>query len=211
MHDVRVGIDRVGCRDRRARHEPCALEAERIEDPLLHVALVRRTRAPLDDLAEKGEGEIRVVPATARSEHLLGLLERSDQLLPGRKVERLPDRSGRLALDPCEMREQASDGCRRGNPVEVRGERIVEPEQVLVAQLHDRGRGERLRDRADPVLVAARHPLAGSRVGHTDRVVPDHLPAAGERRGHPREPVGLRRTEQASELPGEIGRHPAVW
>ena len=182
VHDVRVGIDRVGCRDRRARDEPCPVQAERIEDPLLHVAPVRRT-PPARPSRRAGRRRDSSSASDGRERAPARLLERSDQLLPSREVERLPDRAGGSRWIPGEMGEQISDvAAAEVTSVEVGGERIVEPEQpVLVTQLHDRGRGEGLRDRADPVLVAGSS-ARRKRVGQTDRVVPEDPPVAGDRR-----------------------------
>ena len=91
-----------------------------------------------DDLAEEREGEVRVVPPRAGVEHLLRVGGAGEQLLARRRLHRLPDLAGRLALEAGGVREHAAE--RR--PVRALGEvlveRVVERELARVAQLQDR-------------------------------------------------------------------------
>src|SRR5439155_16751297 len=62
--------------------------------------------------------------------------------------------------------------------LDVAVERVLEVELARVAQLHDRGPGERLRDRADAVLRVRRRLEARLDVRDADRGLPDELRVA---------------------------------
>ena len=132
--------------------------------PLLDVAA--RTAYPSTARPPRRAGRRRdSSSASARppEQHLLGLA-RARRPAPARSESRASPRPCRAARAGSRRDARAdSDRCRRATgSSRCADERIVEPEQILVAQLHDRGRGERLRDRADPVLVVRCHPLAGA-------------------------------------------------
>ena len=88
----------------------------------------------------------------AGREHELGLRERLEQLVGLREPQAQPRVVLRLALQARRVREQPADGRRVRRALDVPVERVLEVELARVAQLHDRRRGERLRDRADAVL-----------------------------------------------------------
>jgi hypothetical protein len=82
-------------------------------------------------------------------------------------------------------------------------EAVLEVELSLVAELHDRRRGEGLRDRADAVLRVRCRLALGANVGEADRCLPDRLAVPNHRRGDAREPfVPL----LAAHEPFELGR-----
>ena len=186
---VRVGLDEVAARGRLGLVRRRARQAQRLEDPLLERLLPGAAVGARDDLAEQREGEVGVVPPRARIEHLLCLGGPGEQILARRRLHRLPDLPRRLALEPGEVREHAAD--RR--PVralrQVRGERVVERELAGVSQLHDPDRRERLRDRADPILrLRRRHPCRVD-VRVPERLLPQRLAAAEDRRADRRHPL----------------------
>src|SRR5262245_50927278 len=87
------------------------------------------------------------------------------------------------------MRQEAAD--RRGvcGALEMAVERVLEVELAGVAKLHDRRRGERLRDRADAVLRVRRRLDSGRDVRGADRRLPDELAVAEDGRGDARQPL----------------------
>jgi hypothetical protein len=106
-----------------------------LEDSPFDVLLVRLTAQLRDHLAEQDEREIGVMPALARRQHLLGLLERRKEVC-GRfgELERLPDVARDLALQPRAVGKHAAEGefAARGD-VEVGVEPILEVEPPFVA------------------------------------------------------------------------------
>jgi len=142
-----------------------------------------------------------------RLEHLLGVREARQEPGVVRRLQRLPDVAVRLALEPGEVREHPAQ-CRL--PVmgvwQVLRERVVEAELAGLAQLHDRGRREGLRDRADAVLgLGGRLALVlDARVA--DRVGPQHLPLADDRGTDTREPFRLCRAQERAELLRDVLR-----
>ena len=78
---VGVRLREVSLRRRLLRLEAHAREADRLEQPLADVVLVRQPGHALDDDAEQREGEVRVVEPRARREHELCLGERLEQLV----------------------------------------------------------------------------------------------------------------------------------
>ena len=148
--DVRLHeIARRGrCRGLEAR----ACQSERLQEPLPDVLGVRHTGHTLDDDAEQGEGEVGVVEAGTRRQHLLRAVERLEQLRDCSEASVQPGVVVRLALKPRGVRKQPAQRRGVGGSLDVRVERVLEIELPVVAQLHDRRRGEGLRDRADAVL-----------------------------------------------------------
>ncbi len=150
---------------------------------------VRNAGDALDDDAEQREGEIRVVEACARRQHLLGVAERLEQLRNVGEARLQPRVVLRLALQPRRVREQAAQRrcVRRG--VDVLVERVLEVELAGVAQLHDRRGGERLRDRAETVLRVGRRVALRGHVGRADGGLPDALAVAHDGGGDARKPL----------------------
>src|SRR4029077_4880492 len=140
----------------RLRTQAGAGEAERIEDPALEHIRVRLARDAHHDLAEQGEGEIRVVPQLAWAKHELGVLEAGDQLLARGWLHRLPDLAGRLALDTGQVAESHPHRRADGRLREVRAQRRLGVDVPRLGELHDQDGGEGLRDRADAIDVVAR-------------------------------------------------------
>ncbi len=162
-------------------------------------SVVRLLALAGDQLSEQREREVRVVVLLRRAEHELDPGHRVDQLLGRRRLtgdEHLP----RLALQSGEVAEQAPDRRRAvRDPVEMLLEPVVEVELPFGAELHDRRRGERLRDRADAVLRVRLRLGAVLVVRRADRVRPDDLAVAHDRCRDARQPVGLPLGEQAVE------------
>jgi hypothetical protein len=112
-------------------------------------------------------------------------------------------------LQARQVREHPADGRRPVlHPVQVLSEAVVEVERSGVAELHDRGRREGLRDRADAVLRRGRRVSAVLVVGGADGVRPDDLALAEDRCRDRREPVGLPLLEQALELLARLRHGP---
>ena len=85
----------------------------------------------------------------------------------------------------------------------MRVEPVLEVELAGVAQLHDGHGRERLRDRADSVLVLGRGLLAVLRVGEADGVGPYDLAAADDGRRDGRESAfRLRLRDDCPQLAG---------
>ena len=201
VHGVGEGIDVVGARPGRIRAQARPGEAERIEDPPLQDVGVRLPRDAHHDLAEQGEDEVRVVPQLAGPKHELGILEAGDQLLAGRRLHRLPDLTGRLALDAGEVAERHPHRRPDRRLRQVRAQRRLEVDAPCLDELHDQDGGEGLRDRADAVDVVARRCACGGDVGDAEHALPDHLTVAEDARrdrGHPL--LGLRGGEEPVEL-----------
>ena len=158
--------------------EAHARQADRLEQPLADVVLVRDARDALDDDAEQREREVGVVEPRAGRQHELGLGERLEQLVRRREAQRQPRVVLRLALQARGVREQPADRRRVRSALDVPVERVLEVELARVAQLHDRGGGERLRDRADAVLRVRRRLVTRLDVGGADRALPDQLAVA---------------------------------
>ena len=143
-------------------------QAERRPDVLLDVHGPRIPGEGLDHAGEVDEGGIAVAEPGARRKGKLLIGHHRDQLLPARRLERFPRPS--LAVGPGGILE--AGGMREQHPErdvvhgaeavvhlsELRNvprDRVVQREQAAIAQLHDRDRGERLRDRS-PVIDPAR-------------------------------------------------------
>ena len=124
-------------------------------------------------------------------QHELVRRHRLEDLVDRRRLagdEHLP----RLALQAREVREHAAQ--RRGavrDPGRCCSSAVVEVELAGVAELHHGDGGERLRDRADPVLRLGRRLDARLEVGEPDRARPDDLAVAHDRGGDRRQPLGL--------------------
>jgi hypothetical protein len=108
----------------------------------------------------------------------LGILEAGDQLLAGRRLHGLPDLSRRLALDARHMAEGHPDRRPDRSLGKVGPHRGVELYPSGGDELHHEHRGERLRDRADPVDVVARRRTTARDVGDSEHTLPDHLAVA---------------------------------
>ncbi len=152
--------------------------------------------------------------ALAGRQRLLGLGQSGEQLLLVVIDERLPDRAGRLALEPREVREQAPDGrAAMRRDIEVLLEPVVEVEGALVAELQDRDRREGLGDRADAVGVvdgggrrlgaARRLAIRGGRCRDPHRGAPHHVAPVHDRGDHARRaPLRLRDADEPLERGG---------
>ena len=84
---VGVRLREVALRCRRLRLEAHPRQADRLEQPLADVVLVRQARDALDDDAEQREREIGVVEPGAGRQHELGLRERLEQLVRRREAK----------------------------------------------------------------------------------------------------------------------------
>jgi hypothetical protein len=84
-------------------------------------------------------------------------------------------------------------------PGHVHAEIVVEPQAVVIAELHHRDGGDRLRDRADPVAVIRGDGLAPFGAREPDRVRPGERAVAHHGGDHSRDAVCLRRPEHALE------------
>ena len=175
---VRVRLREVALRCRRLRLEAHPRQSDRLEQALADVVPVRHARDALDDDAEQREREVGVVEPGAGRKHDLGLRERLEQLVRRREAERQPRVVLRLALQTRRVREQPPDRRRVCRALDVPVEAVLEIELARVAQLHDRRRGERLRDRADAVLRVGRRLEVRLDVGGADRGLPDELAVA---------------------------------
>ncbi len=182
---VVVGIDEVAGRSRLTGIELGAREPEWLQHAEPKLIPVRAAAMPRDDLAEQAEREVRVVPGFARTQDALGVLEPGQKLLPRRRLHRLPHLAGRLALQAAQVRERVADSRAGRHLGDVRAERIVEVEDVRVAQPEDADRRERLRDRPDPIGVLRRRGLVTLDVRRPDRGAPEHR-AVAEHRGRDR-------------------------
>ncbi len=201
LRDVRVRRDEIAprhgilCSPRRPGHP------QRAQHPLVEVSLGRLSRDAGDDLPEKREREVRVVPVGAGRENSLALGQARQELIPSRHLQGLPDLSRNLPLDPGEMCEQRP----KRRPVRGLGqvpvEGVVEIEPSLVAQLHQPDGSDGLRDRGDPVLVVGRRLLLSLRVGEPDGVRPDDLAVVHRSGAHRRQALlGLCRADDPLEL-----------
>ncbi len=120
--------------------------------------------------------------------------EAGEQALARRRLERLPDVAGRLALEAAQVRERVPHGRAGRDLGHVRPQRIVEVDHHRVPQLEDRDGGERLGGGADSVDVIGRGVLGARDVRPPERGAPEHLAVAKGRsaeRGHAL--LGLRR------------------
>ena len=105
------------------------------------------------------------------------------------------------------MREEPADARRVRRTVDMPVERVLEVELARVAQLHDRRRGERLRDRADAVLRVGSRIEARLDVGGADRGFPDELAVAQHGGGKAGQPLlSLRAAHALLELGHEAFR-----
>ena len=175
---VGVRLREVALRCRRLRLEAHPRQADRLEQALADVVLVRQARDALDDDAEQREREVGVVEPGAGRQHELGLRERLEQLVRRREAKGQPRVVLGLALQARRVREQPPDRRRVCRALDVPVEGVLEIELARVAQLHDRRRGERLRDRADAVLRVRRRLEIRRDVRDAHRGLPDELSVA---------------------------------
>ena len=140
--------------------------------------------------------------ARAGRQHLLGAVERLEQLgTAAKRAGATRRRASRAAGPTCARAAGAASA--RARAVDVLVERVLEVELALVAQLHDRRRGERLRDRAEAVLRVGRRLALRLDVGRADRGLPDDLAVAEDGGGDARQAlVAL----LAADEPLELGR-----
>jgi hypothetical protein len=199
---IAVRVDEIRPRGRRLGLEHRALEPQRVEQPLPDVVLVVQPRAARDHLAEQRESEIGVVPARAGLEDLLGVREPGDEPLAVGKLERFPDVARHLALQAGQVREhppQRRAAVRRLG--DVLRERVVEVELAGVAQLHDRHRGEGLRDRSDAILRVRRRLDGALDVRDAVRLLPDDRAVPDDGRADRRDPLlGLSLADEPREV-----------
>ena len=168
----------------------------------MDVLLVFEPRAARHDLAEEREGEVRVVPARTCRQYLFCVREPGDQPVAIGKLERLPDVARHFALKTRHVREQPAK-CRAAvmRLLDVLLEPIVELELTRVAQLHDRGGRERLRDRADAILRVGRRLLLSVDVRETERLLPHELAVPDGGSADRRDPFAcLGLTDKAGQL-----------
>ena len=183
---VGVRLGEIALGRRRLRLEAHARQPDGLEQPLADVVLIRHARDALDDDAEEREREVGVVEPRAGRQHELRLGERLEQLVRLREPQAQPGVVVRLALQARGVREQPADRRRVRGSLDVPVERVLEVELPRVSQLHDRGRGERLRDRPDAVLRVGRRLETGFDVRGADRLLPDQLAVAEHRRADAR-------------------------
>ena len=146
---------------RRDRIERGRGHPERREEARADVLPVWSPADALDDLAQQLIGEVRVLPLEARRHCRRDLGDaRERRSRVALVADKCPVRPRRLTLEAGLVREHATDRQRLDRSEragcfhelgEIRDRGIVERELSLVSQLHDRGSGERLRDRGDPV------------------------------------------------------------
>ena len=163
---TRIAIDRVVVRPIggeivRRRTEVTMREIERREDVLLDVRLPGVAAQLLDDTREIDESGIRVRVTRTRPEVQLLIWHHRDELIPRRRLERLPRltvrvRPGRV-LKAGRVRHQHAQRNAVDHAVRivhlselghVTSDRLIEREAATIVQLHDRDRRERLGDRA---------------------------------------------------------------
>ena len=141
--------------ERRRRHP------QRAKDLRADVLRVRRSGDPRDDLSEELVRKVRVLPLRVNGDG------NGDLGSPRKRAVRVvfvddvrPVRARRLALEaglmrqhpPNRQRLERAERALRGRELREIGDRwIVERQLPRVAKLHDRRRGERLRDRGDAV------------------------------------------------------------
>jgi hypothetical protein len=124
---------------------------ERIEDILLEIVGPAHAGDLLDHHSCDRVREVRVLPTDFRRERGLALGHQLFELGFRREVEIAP-MGARFAGQARAVGQQVLDGDgrivrRRGpklEPRQILGDRIVEPDSTLLAELHDRGRGEEL-------------------------------------------------------------------
>ena len=199
MHHVPAG-ERFGRVVRGAGH------AERLQQPLADLPPPGLAGDPLGHRAEQPVGEVRVVVLLAGLRDELDVLHRGDQLVDGRTLACDPHLA-RLALQAREVGEHPPDRRRPvRDPVQVLLEPVVEIELARVAELHDRGRSECLRDRPDAVLRIRRR-VAVVRVARSaDRSRPHDLAVAHGRARDRRQAVGLPLMKDPVERTGGLVR-----
>ncbi len=192
---ARVLVDEVALRLRRLGVPGRTPEAERAQHPLVDVLRVRDAALGRNDSPEQAEREVRVVVRARRRER-----EPDLEVLFGRS-RALHEHLAHLALQSREMREHAAERRRPVlDPGQVQLEPVVQVEGARVAELHDRGGGEGLRDRANAVLRARSRCHVAVVVGVADRVRPDRLTFAHDGGGNRRQSVGLPLLQQTIEL-----------
>ena len=143
---------------------------------------------------------------------MVGARRRQDELEAVHLLDHLGDRRrlagdehlARLALEPREVREEPPQRRRAvRDPGQVLLEPVVEVEPAGVAQLQDRRRRERLRDRADPVLQVGCGRAAFLEIGEADGPRPGDLAVTEDGGGDRRQLLlGLTLLEQRARASG---------
>ena len=187
------GLDEVTAGGRIGRVGRRPRESERVEDPVLERLLPRAAVRPRDDLTEEREGEVRVVPPGTGLQHLLGVggPARSSSRFGAFIVSQISPGGSRWSPDACASIRPIVGACALSGRCCV--EHVVERELARVAELHDPDGGERLRDRADPVLGVRRRLVGRVDVGQAERLLPHDLAVAEDGGRDRRQPLlGLR-------------------
>ena len=143
----------------RSAIEVAPVHAQRLEDVLVDIDLVRVAAQLFDDSSEEHDAGIRIGESRARWEQQFGVGKHRHELLPPGRLVRLP----RLVSAPwprrgaesgavrhqvadghlADVAERIVDGAQFGD---VTDDGVVERQAPAIAQLHDRDAGERLRD-----------------------------------------------------------------
>ena len=165
-HLIAVGSHQVAAGGWRSRIPGRAPHAQRRQHAGLHDLPPRGVAEAGHDLPQQGVGEVGVVPVAARVEHLLHVGEALDHLLAARYLHRHPDVAWDLALQARGVGEHPPDGRSALSRLRhVQRDGIVQLQQAIVAELHDRNGRDQLGDRSDPVLIVAARLTARLHVG----------------------------------------------
>src|SRR4029077_18382483 len=125
----------------------------------------------------------------AGRQHALGAVERVEQLVDAGEALLQPRVVLCLALQAGRVREQAADRRRVLRAFDMLVERVLEVETAFVAELHDRCRRERLRDRAEAVLGLRRRLALRLDSGRAERGFPGKLTVANDGDRDARQPL----------------------
>ena len=167
---------------------------------------VRLTAPRGDDLAEQREREVRVVVrAPGRSTNSSLAATRSAP--PRSATLRRPTSPPPRAASPRGGRAAGGSSASRSPPVDVLLEPVVEVELPCGAQLHDRDRRERLRDRADAVLRLRRRLAAVVVVALPTAPAHTSSPLPHDRGSDRRQAVGLSLRSSRSSSVSSLRRH----
>ena len=136
-----------------------ARHAQRPEDVLVNVGVVRLSRNRGDNLARQGQCEVRVLEARLRRVGGLLLRQGRHQLIAVGELKIHPIGEGRLSRQPGGVGQEMSQRnhgsllifAPYGKPRQVFDQRVVESQFPRVPKLHQGRAGERLADGGDPV------------------------------------------------------------
>jgi hypothetical protein len=169
------GMDHITAGVRLDRVIRGSLHPERVEDAFADEFTPGRAGDPFEDRAEQAVGQVGVsIAAVRRTGHLV-VRQVGQQFVHIAAGVAFPPRPVRFALQPGDVPEQLAQGDTtdrgaRQMPVE----QVVEGEETLVTQLHHQRRGDRLGDRAEPVLGLRVRPWLLAGTGEVqDRTVAD--------------------------------------